>query len=402
MRNLVVAALLFLSVPAQAGKVGVLGLDAEAGSERVAKWTTAALRRWVRARGMQLGPEKTLTETKLVFGCDRETASCMGNAAKGMGVSTLVWGRVRRRGRHYVISLKAFRTSRPGSVDTASHSIPVRSANETAIRRLAGGWAAALIGGVTTGTLVVSGDPVGSVVWVDGKQIGPLPASGSMSLDVQPGTHRVRLVKDGYIGRNASVRVRVATTSRIRLVLKATARPAVRPVTTVPARVVKVKPEDVNKTYLSGQDEHKGEKQEKPSNPRKKWQIAFYTTVGVAAAVFLGGAATGIMVLTRARKVDDAYDDEEVPDNLRMAHPCKDNDPALKSWCDKGKKLATIANALYGTSAVLAAVAGGLSYWAFVKKYDEPESQTGDESASRVRFTPLVGTVNGLQVQLDF
>lgn len=272
---------------------------------------------------------------------------------------------------------------------------------------MAGGWAAALIGGVTTGTLSVSGGPVGAVVWVDGKEVGPLPSSGTMNLDVQPGRHRVRLVKEGYRTRTVSVRVQVASTSRVQVQLRALpGKPAVRVVSRTPARVVKVKPSEVSNTYLPKQTgEESGETQqpEEPSNPKKKWQIAFYVTAGVAAAIFIGGAAAGISALLRARKVDQAYDDANVPETDRLAHPCDGPDPALKSWCEKGQKMATIANALYGTSAVLAVAAGVMSYWAFFKKYDETEKQTaGEQAASKVHFAPMLGRVNGLQLQLDF
>ena len=407
MKKLLVLALLLWATPAHAEKVGVLGLDAEAGSEQVAKWATKALRRWVRARGKQLGPEKTLTETKLVFGCDRERPKCMLNVARTMGVSTLVWGRVRRRGGQYVISLKALRVSRPGSVDTASHRIPIRGATQTAIRRLAGGWAAALIGGVTTGTLAVSGRPRGAVVWVDGKEVGPLPSSGSMNLDVQPGTHTVRLVKDGYVARSVTVRVRLGATSRIRLVLKAAAGARVRPVTRVPARVVKVQPEEVHKTYLPRQTEgSETQTPEKKSDPRKKWQIAFYVAAGVAAAIFIGGAVEGIRMLVFKKDTEDKYGrsvtGEKEGDEVDV---CTHGSGAgLKAACDRGKKLATIANALYGTSAVFAVAAGIMSYWAFFKKYDETETQTGheDATASKLHFTPMLGRVNGLRFQLEF
>ncbi|MCD6498408.1 MAG: PEGA domain-containing protein [Deltaproteobacteria bacterium] len=389
-RVLVLGVVLLTSVPAQA-KVGVLGFESSTGGRNVARWTTEALRHWVVARGMSLGSHKTLTEMKLLFGCDSEQASCMAQVAKSMGVRRLIFGKVRRRGSRYVVTVRILDMRRSGNIDTVSHRLPVSGVNQAMVRRAALKWLSELISGATSGKLVLEGSPVGATVTVDGKVAGPLPESGQLSLDLMPGRHVVSLSKDGYVSRTIRIVIRLGGTKSIHVELDRTAGVA----TVVTPRATKPKSSLVET-----------QPKKKSSNPRLGWQIGFYTSAGLGVALLVTGIVYGMKV---KQKEDDtnAHQQAYVDKDNWVTKPCDGSvDPNMSGWCKDGKKMANISTAMFVTGGLLAAAAGVFSYFAFIKHYPK-EEQTGEalSAPSLPRFTiaPAFGRREaGLNMRLDF
>jgi len=390
-RVLVLGVVLLTSVPAQA-KVGVLGFESSAGGRNVARWTTAALRHWVVARGMTVGPHKTLTEMKLLFGCDSEQAACMRQVAKSMGVRRLIFGKVRRRGSRYVVTVRLLDMHRPGNIDTVSHRLSASGVNQAMVRRAALKWLGELISGATSGKLVVEGSPVGATVTIDGKVAGPLPESGQLSLDLAPGRHEISLSKDGYLPRTIRIVVRLGITKSIHVELDRKAGAA---------NAVTHHPTKTNRGVVEPPPKKKS------SNPRLGWQIGFYTSAGLGVALLVTGIAYGVKV---RQKEDDtnAYQQDHVVGQANwVKKPCDGTvDPNMSGWCKDGKKMATISTAMFITGGLLAAAAGVFSYFAFIKHYPK-EEQSGDASLApsvpRFSISPAFGRREaGLNMRLDF
>ena len=411
-RNLLTAAL-FLSLPLTAhAKVGVVGLEGDAGTSRAAQLATQALRKAVRGLGMSLGPTKSLAEIKLVFGCDREQPTCMAQAARTMGVTQLVWGHVRRRGGVFIFSLRALNVARPNTILKASYRVPAASLTARYLATVAPGWVQKLLGVTTTGHLVISANPTGAVVAVDGKEVGPVGASGSLTLELPPGRHTVLVRKEGYRPARKRVRITLGRETRVHFQLNPLPRP--RPAETRPAaRVVKVEPEEVESSILETKPTQQPTVHEKKrSNQKLWWQVAFYTAAGLAAASFAVGAGFGIAMKHReddvasyARDHGATADPEQGNDET---HPCRSPVwSGMEDYCAEGRKLATMANVFYGLGAAFAVGAGVLSYFAFFKHYkqesQEAEPAGAESAASRLRVLPAVGPKAAtVSVELSF
>ena len=195
-RTAVLVVIMLLPSTARA-QISVLGLESDAGAQKVAKWVTAALRTWVKSKGMTLGPAKDLLEVKAVFGCDRERAKCMAGIARSMNVKKLIFGKVKYRNRRYVIILKMLDMRSPRNLDTVTQTMARSSATRSAVRAAAARWAAKLTGAATMGKLRVVVRPAGARVAVDGKDVGAVPGSGVMMLDLPPGSHKVTVSRSG-------------------------------------------------------------------------------------------------------------------------------------------------------------------------------------------------------------
>lgn len=417
MKRVVLLAFLVVWPSTAKAQVAVLGFESDSGSDKMSKWVSQALRFWVKAKGHKLGPDKDGMEVKLVYGCDRERPKCMAKIAKAMTVQKLVFGKVRRKGSAYIVVIKMLDMKNPRNLDTMSKRVRVRGASYPGVKNIAVNWINSLLGKSSTGTLRIKGKPLGALVIVDGKQVGPLTSSG-MELSLSPGSHRVTLQKDGFAKTSRTVTVRMGRTRTLRLRLKAT---AVTPREVTPR-------EDPGTTTRKTPDEgtEKGEGQrdlfpkkeegeKKKSNPKLWWQIGFYSSAGVAVALLAASIITG-------KKVGDLEGDKTARLNeIQSADPsttwisasdvCKTStDPKIDSICKDGKKYATMTNAFLITGGVFAAAAGVLSYFAFVKDYDEDEKPTPEgarlprKAPVRVSATPVMyGTSGaGVNVRLDF
>ena len=411
MKRAVLLAFLVLLPSTAKAQVAVLGFEAEPGAEKMASWVSRALRFWLKARGKKLGPEKDGMEVKLVYGCDRERPKCMAKIAKAMAVRKLIFGKVRRQGKVYVVVIKALDMKRPKNLDTMSKRVQVKGASYPGVKNIAVSWIAGLLGKSTTGTLVIKGSPVGALVVVDGKQVGPLPSSGSMELSLPKGRHKVTLQKEGFKTLTRSVKIRMGGRRVLRVQLKEGPGGGTPP-TRVEPRVV-TRPGDGQ--GAGGGTEPPIEKKKEKSNPKMWWQIAFYSSAGVAGALLLASIFTGRRVADlegdKTARLKDIRSSDPNAGWISASDVCKTStDPKIDSICKDGKKYANMTNAFLITGGVFAAAAGVLSYFAFVRDYDDDEEPTPEgarvpkKTPVRVSATPVMyGTSGaGVNVRLDF
>src|SRR5882672_6706687 len=75
-----------------------------------------------------------------------------------------------------------------------------------------------MAGAETPGTLAVASEPAGAAVYVDGQFVGQTPLDVK---NLQPGDHRVRLVKDGYLENGRVVNVSAGKTGSLQVRLTA-------------------------------------------------------------------------------------------------------------------------------------------------------------------------------------
>ncbi len=406
MRKVAFTVLAFLLAESSArAQVGVVELEAEGGTETAAKLGTQALRHAVRGLGMRLGPAKTLAELKLVFGCEQEQPACMAQAARTMGVSRLVWGRVRRRGRVYIFALRALNVAKPSTVAKVSFRVPVAKLTRSSLAAMAPTWLQRVLGVTRTGRLLIRGRPAGAVVHVDGRVVGPLPATGKLPLELPPGRHTVEITKENYRSFRRTVRIRLGRETSLTFEL----RPVARPRPEQPARVVKVQPEQVEESLLQA----KGEQETKEAAEAGKkdrtqlwWQVAFYTTAGLAAVSLAAWAGFGIAWLKKKSDADSYVDSHgyEPGPNQSPTEPCSPDWPGMGDYCSEGRQYGLYAGIFGGIGLALAAGAAAISYFAFFKEYkQETQEAEGPAEAGRLRFVPSVGPGTGaVSVELRF
>lgn len=381
MRRAAVLVIMLLLPSTARAQISVLGLEADPGAQKVAKWVTTALRTWVKSKGMALGPAKDLLEVKAVFGCERERAKCMAGIARTMKVRKLIFGKVKYRNRRYVVILKMLDMRSPQNLDTVTQTMSRSDATRSAVRAAAARWAAKLTGAATMGKLRVVVRPSGAMVAVDRKDVGRVPGSGVMMLDLPPGSHKVAVSKSGYASTSSRVWIRVGRTLTVKFRMRKIAeptRPVVRP--TPPGPVEPRKPDVVTPPI-------KPEPKKKKTSPKVWWQVAFYSSAGlavVAAAVAIG---TGIKVWSLE---DDKKDHLKTLDpttpwiNDKNVCTSGNTDATLNGICNKGKNMELATNLMWGVAGVFAAAAGVFSYFAFVKKYPKETEQPAEGAGSKV------------------
>lgn len=407
MKRFLVLAMMVL-MPATAGaQVAVLGFEYEAGAEDMAKWVTQALRHWVKARGIKLGPEQDAMEVKLVYGCEEvpERPACMAKIARAMEVNRLVFGQVRRVGNVYAVAIRSLDMRRPKNLETLSERVLVEGASYVGVKNIAGGWLDRILGKAVTGTLVITGTP-GAVVTVNGQQVGPLPPTGRMELNLPKGEHKVSLAKEGFQTGEQTVNVRVGRTEKMKLQLKEDVdAPITRPVDDPPV-VTDTDPV---------QDPIVGVEKKKRIDPKIWWQVSFYGSAGVAAALLVASIFTGRKVgdleNQKTRELQRIQDDTGA-NWVTESNVCSvsQRSGAIDDICSDGKRYANMTNAFLITGGLFAAAAGVLSYFAFIRDYEEEESPepafsgATEKTKIRVSANPIVHGKSGagVNLRLDF
>jgi hypothetical protein len=371
-------------------QVGVLGFESTASTKKMARWVTLALRHWVQEKGRVLGPKKDGVEVKLVYGCNRGRASCMAQAAKAMKVRHLLFGKVRRRRRMYIVVIKHLDLKRPRNLDTLVRRVPVSRNSFEKVRDRSQHWFQKLIGSAGTGTLWVGGEPSGGILSIDGKVVGAIPFGEKMRVVLSAGRHTVSVKKEGYMPVERTVVIQEGRKKTLRIIL----RKAVAGLgagswggTTPP------KPRD--------------------KDPQYWWQMAFYTSLGLSAAMFVVASIAGYKKQQWETEKGEYLDDYQDEDWAHANNVCKaapDNLGIKDSICYWGTTWADVATAFLVLGGVFAAGAAGMTYFAFFKDYETtaPPSRPGEKKRSvgravDVRLSPNVWKGGGgLTVRLDF
>jgi len=188
--------------------VAVLGLEAGDGApDSVAVGVTEALRQRVSTlSGYRLVQGRDLVEVKLVFSCPDEAPACMGQAAKSLGASRLIFGSVKNVGADaYSVTVKLLDADKEVVESWTTDQISVAQSSGAALRAPVQKWIAALTGQSLPGTLHVLGGVVGASVAVDGVAAGVMGAGGLTITNVAAGAHEITVTKPGYLPAKKSV-----------------------------------------------------------------------------------------------------------------------------------------------------------------------------------------------------
>jgi len=146
--------------------------------------------------------ELSLEQMSVAYGCDEPDARCMGEIAKALSVTHLVYGTVGEGGGNYELTLFAFAANTGRSESTVARGVTAA--------QLAGGQAKETIAGLlrrlfgvepelakpakpALGKLRVTGGRPGTAVLVDGLDRGLLDEQGALRIELPAGKHTVQL-----------------------------------------------------------------------------------------------------------------------------------------------------------------------------------------------------------------
>ena len=205
------AACFFASSPVFAADnvtVAVLGIEASEGvPDSVALGVTDALRqRMSMLSGYRLVQGRDLVEVKLVFSCPDEAPACMGQAAKSLGASRLIFGTLKSAGSDaYSITLKLFDADKEVVESWTTDQLGRAQSSGQALYGPAQKWLATLTGQSLPGTLHLQGGVVGASVTIDGVAAGVMGSGGLTIANVAAAKHEITVSKPGYSPAKKSV-----------------------------------------------------------------------------------------------------------------------------------------------------------------------------------------------------
>jgi PEGA domain len=384
------AALFFLSSRVLASDnptVSVLGIETSDGvPDSVAVAMTDALRqRMSTMSGYRLVQGRDLVEVKLVFSCSDEAPACMGQAAKSLGASLLIFGSVKKAGADaYSVTLKLFDADKEVVQSWTTDQFSRAQAMGPALLGPVQKWIATLTGQSLPGTLHLQGGVVGAAVAVDGISAGVMGAGGLTIASVAAGQHEIAVTKTGYLPVNKTVTLSAGDTRQIAIAMTAEA-PAETPTPAVETAAAVTTETTETVTATSGES-------------GRGW-----TGPKVGAWVALVGGVVGIVVggvysyyVSDANSKLDPY--RRFACNTSATSYCDKSgkpadaitDPALKAWMlhtkDLGDKYATDQWYGYGVGAALLATSAVLFY---VGYRSDSSGATAEARGSYVHFAPM-------------
>jgi hypothetical protein len=203
--------------PARAAEstMAILGIEAAEGApESVAVALTDALRqRASTERGLRLVAGRELLAIKIMFSCPDEAASCMADAAKGLGATKLLFGSVKKStGDGYYVTLKLLDAARRQYDNYVAEPISLGMAMPGSIRVPVQKWFATLMGQSALGTIRVRGDVPGTAIALDGQPIGVLGSDDLIHSNVVAGRREIMASKPGYAPIRREVTVTAGNT----------------------------------------------------------------------------------------------------------------------------------------------------------------------------------------------
>jgi hypothetical protein len=387
------AALFFSSGQALAGDnptVSVLGIETSDGvPDAVAIGVTDALRQQMSTMsGYRLVQGRDLVEVKLVFSCSDEAPACMGQAAKSLGASLLIFGSVKKAGAEaYSVTLKLFDGDKEVVQSWTTDQFSRAQATGPALHAPVQKWIATLTGQALPGTLHLQGGVVGAAVAVDGISAGVMGAGGLTIASVAAGKHEIAVAKAGYFPVNKTVTLSSGDRREIAIEMAAEA-PAETTKAGTPA-VEPAAPTESTETVTTASGGSGGGR----------------TGVKVAALVALAGGVAGIVVgSVYSYFVSDANNRLDPfrrnPCNAPGGYCDKSGKPAapidpitqrdLYEWMIHtkylGDKYATDQWYGYGVGAALLATSAVLFYYGY---RSDSSGATADARGSSVHFTPV-------------
>jgi TolB-like protein len=323
-------------------RLAVLGLEGrDVPPEQLDRLSEAIVQSLAQVSSYRPVPGKSLEEVKLVFGCMGESSRCMARVGRSLGAPKLMWGTVRRGESGLSLVLKLLdvqsgqlQEGKAHLLNEAESASPLRMVTQ-AVRSLLR---------VPPSAIRLTSAVIGAAVHLDGQLVGYTDGSSLVLRDLSPGPHSVSLTKAGLPSWSQSVDLAPGATLELDASLPAA--PEASPDPTLGGAVV------TDST---------------PTSSTLGWRIAFWTSLGLTAA--LGGAviATGLTVVAAENDKDAAlaglddiggsdFDGGELDAMRRQGCDAIVRTDALDAACDKGQRYRKATNILIAPLAGMGAL----------------------------------------------
>jgi hypothetical protein len=390
------AACFFSSGRAFAGDnvtVAVLGIEASEGvPDSVAVGVTDALRqRMSMLSGYRLVQGRDLVEVKLVFSCPDEAPACIGQAAKSLGASRLIFGEVKSAGSDaYSIALKLFDADKGVVESWTADQLSRAQASGPALLAPAQKWLAALTGQSLPGALHLQGGVVGASVTIDGVAAGVMGSGGLTIPNVAAAKHELTVTKPGYSPAKKSVTLSSGETRDVAIELVAVA-PA--PVETPSAETAVVEfaapsPTEPSETV----------REEPTSSGSGGGRIGFKVAAWIALPLGLAAVGYGIYWSVQVSDANSILDPlrrfpcpgTTIPSCDQNGNSVRDLTPAELDYRNRTKSLGdryqTYQWIWYGAGTALLATSAVFFYLGYLS---HPSGATADARGSSWQFVPV-------------
>ena len=375
--------------------VAILGLEASEGvPDSVALGVTDALRqRLSMLSGYRLVQGRDLVEVKLVFSCPDEAPACMGQAAKSLGASRLIFGAVKSAGSDsYSITLKLFDADKDVVESWTTDQLSRAQSSGTALYAPVQKWIATLTGQSLPGTLRLLGGVVGASVTIDGGAAGVMGSGGLTIANVAAAKHEITVSKPGYTPAKKSVTLGSGETRDVTIELVAVAPAPVAAPSAETAAVEPVAPGATEPTEPA--------KEELTSSGSDGGRIGFKVAAWIALPLGLAAVGYGIywsVQVSRANNLLDQYRRFPCPGASSTTAGCGQNGkPALDltpgevAYRDRTKTLGdryqTYQWIWYGAGAVAVAASAVFFYLGYLS---HPSGATADARGSSFQLAPV-------------
>ena len=376
--------------------MAVLGLEASEGvPDSVAVGVTDALRqRMSMLPGYRLVQGRDLVEVKLVFSCPDEAPACMGQAAKSLGASRLIFGAVKSAGSDsYSITLKLFDADKEVVESWTTDQLGRAQSSGPALYAPVQKWIATLTGQSLPGTLRLQGGVVGASVAIDGVAAGVMGSGGLTIANVAATKHEITVSKPGYAPAKKSVTLSSGETRDVAIEMAAAApAPVETPSAETPvAEPVATGPTEPTETV----------REELTSSGSGGGRVGFKVAAWIALPLGLAGIAVGIRYSLLVRDANSSLDPVRrfpCSDEPKTTANCNQNGqrvPPLSDqtiqWRDRTKALAdryqTYQWIWYGAGAAVLATSAVFFYLGYLS---HPSGATADARGSSFQLAPVI------------
>jgi hypothetical protein len=233
LRLALVVSMLAAASPALAdSSVVVLGVRSIEGDDNVANDLTQHVRESARSiAGWQVSDRAvSMAQMSLAHGCDDLDASCLGDIARSLEASRIIYGTLRRTSSHadydFSVSLSLFDAETGAIVRSLDQTIARREVEGGGLRQQTDQLVARLGSASVGGVIDIQVNTAEADVLVNGQAAGRTH-EGALRLDgLQAGQYRVEILKEGYASHVSVLEIADGSTTTISAVLAQSASAA--------------------------------------------------------------------------------------------------------------------------------------------------------------------------------
>lgn len=207
--------------------VAVLGIEVTGDIDQEATKTARELTEGLRSRAKSSGgpfvlapnSDRELIDEKVLKDCAGEAPPCMATIGQELNAQVLVYGKLERDGRGYVVRLKVLDVKKKSVVRREDVEVPPGS-NGDEVRAIAKkAYVEITADAVDTGTLVIETNVSEGTLFIDDSARGEI-AGGRVRVSLPGGRYRVAIEAEGYRRKEATIRVEEdeTTTEELELV----------------------------------------------------------------------------------------------------------------------------------------------------------------------------------------